>query len=531
MQTKRYCGKILCVLLTLAVILSSVGCNNSKEKEQQKKKCAGAVEDYMEYLIRSKTDKLNSYCARKDDPFQSNKDDLDANILKIVLKNMEYEIQNTSIEKNDGKVTVQLRVLDAETLVKNEGISRGKLEEFANASDKKIEETVDLELYLDEDDKVYYLNSSAPVYEIVKKQVKAIDSSIPAIDEKAITTKVDDLMRAYRDADYKFFSKYSDTPGATDYVENVFFKSLYKAEASYLTYSVEIVSVGETIVLNVHCSTRRAEEAWTRILSDPENLVPLMVPMIPALLKGTNFMNSEEDLFEVMDFDAMIPKLKEEMDKEPIVNIDIPCVLKVRDDGVIEPEVHGNFKEILPVCDFAELAPDYDVDVTEMYLKAAELALKNDKITEDQFKVCRMAMSERQKSKEEIISILKAHGYVNDTYNTAGDVIDSEFLNEKLLIHLAFEEGEDFEDSYEYAMDGCKEIMELIAEKELDGSFTGGPLYGVYAGGAPESYTVDTIRCYVIVANDYCFTILVLEDTKEKVEHLDALLEELGLKP
>ena len=532
-MTTKYTRRIICLLLSLAVILSCVGCSKSKESEKERKKCSGTVEDYMEYLIRGQKDKLSRYCKAQSDPFQKGIDSKEAKTYWSLLKNMDYVIQETTVKDKKGVVTVKLSVLDAAELVKKAGesFSLKQLDEVDKDSEKRVEENIDLMVNYDDKIKAYCIESTDPVYQVVKKQVDKIIPNIRTVDEDAVLQTVGSLMDAYYNADYKYIAKNSSTPGVTDYSENVFYKVLYKEEASYLSYSVDILSEGEKVDLVIHCQTKRAEPAWKRVLSNADNLTPLMVPMIPALLQGSDFFDSEEELFKLMDFGAMIPKLKSEMEKEPVVEIDIPCVLEVRDNGVIEPNVHGNFKEILPVADFTEFAPDYDVDVTEMYLKAANLANEKGVITGDQFKICQLAMSERQKSKEEIISILQKHDYVSDSYNTAGEPMDDSFVNEKMAIHFEIVECENFEDTYERVYDDYDEIHEMVESGELKGEITGGPLYMVYSGSSPEDYAVDSLRCYLIVANDYYFRILVLGETPEKVDNLEAMLDELGLKP
>ena len=533
-MTTKYAGKILSLLLSLAVILSCAGCVNRKEIEKDKKRCSGTVEDYLEYLIRGQKEKLSRYCETEADPFQASMDSKEENVFRIFLKNMEYEIRETTVKNKKGVVSVKLSVLDASELIKKSGesFSQSDLSSIDKKKEKMVDETIDLMLYYNDKFKAFFMESTEPVYRVVKNQVDKIVSVLPALDERAIRESVDKLMDAYFDADYRYFAKNSDTLGATDYIESSFYKDLYKEEASYLSYSIEILSEDEKVNLIVHCHMKRAEAAWERVLKNPDELVPMMVPMIPALLEGTDFMHNEEELFRVLDFSAIIPRFREEMEKEPIVDIDIPCVIEVGDNGEIAQAVHGNFKEILPVGDFTELAPDYDdVDITSLYLKAADLALEKGTITQDQFKICRLAMSERQKSKEEIISILKKNGYKNDSYDTAGNLMDDSFVNDQLTIHFEFEECEDFEDAYDIVYDDYSDVLEMVKSGELKGDITGGPLYMVYSGGSPEDYAVDSLRCYLIVANDFCFQILILEDTPEKVEHLEALLEELGLKP
>lgn len=331
------------------------------------------------------------------------------------------------------------------------------------------------------------------------------------LTEEVVCEVMDTFMNAFYEGDLRYINMHSDHYYEYDETYHL----LYSAEMSYMTYTLEMVVVGnDATMLKVHAQVKNSYDAAKRTMRNEEALGGCLKKVVTMMLDGSL---TEDNINGAVDYTTLADAYKEELANENMVERTIDCTVE-RDPDTGDFKIYGDFSSIMPVENMGEF---YDDDVTLLapYLYASELLYAEGSITDEEYQILKNAFTSRDNDLDKMADILEEEGFVvDDDY-----YVEATYGDESIVIEI---EEDDWYD-YFFGKEIYDSIMNMILTGEAVGTVTGCPLDMVFEGNI-DGWTGEYVIHVYMYGELWVFTYYdnTAPGAKEKYE---TTMQELGL--
>ena len=331
----------------------------------------------------------------------------------------------------------------------------------------------------------------------------------------AISDEVDKLMEAIKCGDFDYVSDHTNLGGI--YTEDNFIP-LYKAEASFLTYSVELVESGEDYAdIVIHCEHKNGIMAMHSLMEDKDAFSTWVMDYICFMLVGSRYSFDPEDM---LDYESLAEYYKEKLENTDSVTVDISCRICEGNAANTYQFLDGDFDEILPVTEPWALYHFEDEDMYEIYSLAAEKCYEEGRITEREKQTFDIAFNPFPMDEYEMEKYFENRGF-EESFEYSGDY---EKYDENLLFEIEDMGEFDYEELWEIYF----EIQDLCKSGELKGQLSGNALDMTFEGIYDDYCNGDKIRMRFFASGTYVIAILVDMEDEEAFAEYQEIMDELG---